>query len=73
MNLILRLFCCRLKAPFVPDVSLFASVVGNAFAIAVVVYAFTISLVKMFAGKHGYNIDSNQVKSPIVLVCYWDK
>lgn len=49
-----------LKAPFVPDVSLFASVVGNAFAIAVVVYAFTISLVKMFAGKHGYNIDSNQ-------------
>ncbi|XP_040214875.1 solute carrier family 26 member 6-like [Rana temporaria] len=49
-----------LKAPFVPDVSLFASVVGNAFAIAVVVYAFTISLVKMFAVKHGYNIDSNQ-------------
>ncbi|XP_018425158.1 PREDICTED: solute carrier family 26 member 6-like [Nanorana parkeri] len=49
-----------LKAPVIPDVSLFASVAGNAFAIAVVVYAFTISLVKMFAVKHGYNIDSNQ-------------
>ncbi|KAM5147885.1 solute carrier family 26 member 6-like isoform 2-T2 [Mantella aurantiaca] len=49
-----------MKAPVLPDVSLFASVVGNAFAIAVVVYAFTISLVKMFAVKHGYNIDSNQ-------------
>ncbi|XP_068107626.1 solute carrier family 26 member 6-like [Hyperolius riggenbachi] len=49
-----------LKAPVVPDFSLFASLVGNAFAIAVVVYAFTISLVKMFAVKHGYNVDSNQ-------------
>ncbi|XP_069822869.1 solute carrier family 26 member 6 [Dendropsophus ebraccatus] len=49
-----------LKAPTVPSTDLFAQVVGNAFAIAVVVYAFTISLVKMFAVKHGYNIDSNQ-------------
>ncbi|KAM3915531.1 solute carrier family 26 member 6-like [Leptodactylus fuscus] len=49
-----------LKAPIVPRTDLFASVVGNAFAIAVVVYAFTISLVKMFAVKHGYNVDSNQ-------------
>ncbi|KAM9324409.1 solute carrier family 26 member 6-like [Gastrophryne carolinensis] len=48
------------KPPIVPDVSYFPAVVGNAFAIAVVVYAFTISLVKMFAVKHGYNIDSNQ-------------
>ncbi|XP_075687858.1 solute carrier family 26 member 6 isoform X3 [Rhinoderma darwinii] len=49
-----------LKAPIIPSTDLFASVVGNAFAIAVVVYAFTISLVKMFAVKHGYNVDSNQ-------------
>ncbi|XP_056380777.1 solute carrier family 26 member 6-like isoform X1 [Hyla sarda] len=49
-----------LQAPIVPRTDLFASVVGNAFAIAVVVYAFTISLVKMFAVKHGYNVDSNQ-------------
>ncbi|KAM4022957.1 solute carrier family 26 member 6-like [Anomaloglossus baeobatrachus] len=49
-----------LKAPSVPRIDLLASVVGNAFAIAVVVYAFTVSLVKMFAVKHGYNVDSNQ-------------
>nr|AAI21313.1 solute carrier family 26, member 6 [Xenopus tropicalis] len=49
-----------MKAPMVPNASIFASVVGNAFAIAVVVYAFTISLAKMFAVKHGYNVDSNQ-------------
>ncbi|KAG9483447.1 hypothetical protein GDO78_009391 [Eleutherodactylus coqui] len=49
-----------LKAPIVPNTDLFASVVANAFAIAVVVYAFTISLVKMFAVKHSYNVDSNQ-------------
>lgn len=55
--------CGRLKAPVVPDVSLMAGVVGNAFAIAVVVYAFTISMVKMFAVKHGYSIDSNQVRA----------
>ncbi|XP_063797222.1 solute carrier family 26 member 6-like isoform X2 [Pseudophryne corroboree] len=49
-----------MNAPIVPKADLFASMVGNAFAIAVVVYAFTISVVKMFAVKHGYNVDSNQ-------------
>ncbi|CAJ0962346.1 unnamed protein product [Ranitomeya imitator] len=49
-----------LKAPSVPRIDLLYSVIGNAFAIAVVVYAFTVSLVKMFAVKHGYNVDSNQ-------------
>ncbi|KAG8557305.1 hypothetical protein GDO81_018403 [Engystomops pustulosus] len=52
-----------LSAPIVPDTQLFASVVGNAFAIAIVVYAFTISVVKMFSVKHAYNVDSNQVRS----------
>ncbi|XP_075430643.1 solute carrier family 26 member 6-like [Ascaphus truei] len=49
-----------MKAPLLPKTSLFAKVVGNAFAIAVVVYAFTISVAQMFAVKHGYNVDSNQ-------------
>ncbi|OCT85840.1 anion exchanger SLC26A6 isoform X1 [Xenopus laevis] len=49
-----------MKAPMLPNTNIFARVVGNAFAIAVVVYAFTISLAKMFGVKHGYNIDSNQ-------------
>lgn len=49
-----------LVVPTVPDPNLFMNVVGNAFAIAVVGYAITISLGKMFAIKHGYKVDSNQ-------------
>lgn len=44
-----------------PNVSYFGQVVGNAFAIAVVGYAICISLGKIFALKHGYKVDSNQV------------
>lgn len=49
-----------LKVPMLPDFSLFGDIVGNAFAIAVVGYAITISLGKVFASKHGYKVDSNQ-------------
>lgn len=44
-----------------PSPHLFASLVGNAFAIAVVGFAIAISLGKIFALKHGYRVDSNQV------------
>ncbi|MBN3278738.1 S26A6 protein, partial [Polyodon spathula] len=49
-----------LQAPVFPDTSLFVSVVGDAFAIAVVGYAIAISLGKIFALKYGYQVDSNQ-------------
>ncbi|XP_063282294.1 solute carrier family 26 member 6-like isoform X2 [Pelobates fuscus] len=49
-----------MKAPVVPNISLFGDMIGNAFALAVVVYAFNISLAKMFAVKYGYTVDSNQ-------------
>ncbi|XP_064409157.1 solute carrier family 26 member 6-like, partial [Latimeria chalumnae] len=49
-----------LKAPAVPDVAFFAQLVGNAFAIAVVGYGIAISMGKIFALKHGYQVDSNQ-------------
>ncbi|KAG9483450.1 hypothetical protein GDO78_009392, partial [Eleutherodactylus coqui] len=49
-----------LKVPMLPDFSLLADIVGNAFTIAVVGYAITISLGKVFASKHGYKVDSNQ-------------
>ncbi|KAM8930809.1 solute carrier family 26 member 6-like [Pelodytes ibericus] len=49
-----------MKAPVVPNISLFGHMVGDAFALAVVVYAFNISLAKMFAVKYGYRVDSNQ-------------
>lgn len=50
-----------MKPPVVPNTSYFGQVVGNAFAIAVVGYAICISLGKIFALKHGYKVDSNQV------------
>lgn len=44
-----------------PSPELFMKLVGNAFAIAVVGFAIAISLGKIFALKHGYRVDSNQV------------
>uniref|UniRef100_A0A3P8T638 Solute carrier family 26 member 6, like 1 n=1 Tax=Amphiprion percula TaxID=161767 RepID=A0A3P8T638_AMPPE len=49
-----------LSSPCVPDVSLFGEVIGDAFALAIVGYAISISLGKTFAIKHGYKVDSNQ-------------
>ncbi|XP_067302875.1 solute carrier family 26 member 6 [Pseudorasbora parva] len=49
-----------LVPPRVPEVSLFSSVAGDAFAVAVVGYAISISLGKTFALKYGYKVDSNQ-------------
>ncbi|XP_034545092.1 solute carrier family 26 member 6, like isoform X2 [Notolabrus celidotus] len=49
-----------LRPPSVPDESLFGEVIGDAFALAIVGYAISISLGKTFALKHGYKVDSNQ-------------
>uniref|UniRef100_A0A3Q3XI11 STAS domain-containing protein n=1 Tax=Mola mola TaxID=94237 RepID=A0A3Q3XI11_MOLML len=49
-----------LSSPSVPDVSLFGEVIGDAFALAIVGYAISISLGKTFALKYGYKVDSNQ-------------
>nr|XP_057926306.1 solute carrier family 26 member 6, like isoform X4 [Doryrhamphus excisus] len=49
-----------LSSPSVPNVSLFGEVLGDAFALALVAYAISISLGKTFALKHGYKVDSNQ-------------
>lgn len=56
------LLCFSLSPPRIPDVSLFGEVIGDAFALAIVGYAISISLGKTFALKHGYRVDSNQVK-----------
>ncbi|XP_062056795.1 solute carrier family 26 member 6 isoform X2 [Lepus europaeus] len=49
-----------LVPPMAPNSLLFAKLVGNAFAIAVVGFAIAISLGKIFALRHGYRVDSNQ-------------
>uniref|UniRef100_H2Z8K1 STAS domain-containing protein n=1 Tax=Ciona savignyi TaxID=51511 RepID=H2Z8K1_CIOSA len=49
-----------LPAPVLPDFSILGSIIGDAFAVAVVGFAISISLAKMYAQKYGYQIDSNQ-------------
>ncbi|XP_016891457.1 solute carrier family 26 member 6-like isoform X1 [Cynoglossus semilaevis] len=49
-----------LQAPQVPESTWFLPVIGDAFAIAIVSYAISISLGKTFALKYGYKVDSNQ-------------
>ncbi|CAL8340613.1 unnamed protein product [Lota lota] len=49
-----------LSPPSLPKVDLFGEVIGDAFALAIVGYAISISLGKTFALKHGYKVDSNQ-------------
>ncbi|TRY55040.1 hypothetical protein DNTS_020774 [Danionella cerebrum] len=49
-----------LQPPSVPDVTIFSDVVLDAFAIAIVGYAISISLGKTFGLKHGYKVESNQ-------------
>uniref|UniRef100_A0A8C2KBG1 Solute carrier family 26 member 6, like n=1 Tax=Cyprinus carpio TaxID=7962 RepID=A0A8C2KBG1_CYPCA len=50
----------RLQLPSIPNASVFSEVVLDAFAMAIVGYAISISLGKTFALKHGYKVDSNQ-------------
>ncbi|XP_070632831.1 solute carrier family 26 member 6 isoform X3 [Bos indicus] len=49
-----------LVPPMAPRPQLFAKLLGNAFAIAVVGFAIAISLGKIFALRHGYRVYSNQ-------------
>lgn len=49
-----------LPPPQVPDVSILGSIIGDGFAIAVVGFAISVSLSKLYATRHGYKIDPNQ-------------
>ncbi|KHJ96523.1 sulfate permease [Oesophagostomum dentatum] len=51
---------CRIPSPSVPDVSLFGYLIGDALAIAVVSLVITVSMGKLFAKKHNYEIDVRQ-------------
>ncbi|XP_063465999.1 solute carrier family 26 member 6 isoform X12 [Symphalangus syndactylus] len=54
-----------LVPPAAPNTQLFSKLVGSAFTIAVVGFAIAISLGKIFALRHGYRVDSNQVAGAI--------
>ncbi|XP_060737732.1 solute carrier family 26 member 6-like [Tachysurus vachellii] len=49
-----------LQAPVLPEFSMMGSMIGDAFALAVVGYGIAISLGRIFALKYGYKVDSNQ-------------
>ncbi|CAJ0608902.1 unnamed protein product [Cylicocyclus nassatus] len=49
-----------LPSPSLPGVSLFGYIIGDAFAIAVVSFVVTVSMGKLFAKKHNYEIDVRQ-------------
>lgn len=55
-------FFFRLPVPTVPNFSLMPDVLSDAFALSIVVFAISVSMGKILARKHGYEIDSNQVK-----------
>ncbi|XP_041113574.1 pendrin-like [Polyodon spathula] len=46
--------------PQPPDVSMFANMIGSCFSTAVVGYAVAVSVAKVYATKHNYQIDGNQ-------------
>lgn len=53
-----------------PSVSLFSEMLTASFSISVVAYAIAVSVGKVYAIKHDYTIDGNQVRSPFAeLVC----
>jgi len=52
---------CRFPQPAFPPVDRFQYVAVDAFGIAIVAFAINIAMAKMFAKKHGYSLDSNQV------------
>lgn len=63
-------FVFRLPVPTVPNFSLMPDVLSDAFALSIVVFAISVSMGKILARKHGYEIDSNQVKYFDLLLFY---
>ena len=67
---IIKLFS-RLPEPTFPKVTYWPDVISDAFSIAIVSFAITVSIGKLFAKKHGYKISANQVRSfTLNLRCY---
>lgn len=53
----------------IPETDLIVKVIVETIPIGIVSYAVSMSLSKMFAVKHAYEIDSNQVRITIVKKC----
>lgn len=55
----------RLLPPAAPDFFLLPNLITDSFAVAIVGFSMDISLAKIFALKHGYSVDGNQVSADI--------
>lgn len=62
INLYILISSPRLHPPAVPDIELIPAIFVDAVAIAIVGFSMAVSMAKIFALKHGYTIDGNQVK-----------
>ena len=54
--------------PSFPPVSVFGLVIGDAVAIAIVSFALNVSMAKLFAKKHKYEIKANQVNFKYITI-----
>nr|XP_039252926.1 pendrin-like [Styela clava] len=49
-----------LPAPVLPNMSILGDIIADGFALAIVGFAISVSLAKMYGNKHGYSVDPNQ-------------
>lgn len=52
---------CSIPPPQAPPVDQLSVVAVDAVSLAIVAFAINVSLAKLFAKKHGYEVDTNQV------------
>jgi len=66
-------FCVlRFPKPQLPAFHTFPAIAGDTIAITFVGYAVSVSLAMIYADKHGYSINPNQVKFSNVKALFWN-
>lgn len=57
----------RLPPPQLPNFSVIGDMIGDGFAIAIVGFAISVSLSKLYGMRYGYSVEPNQVR-PCILI-----
>lgn len=60
----------RFPAPTVPRLNLISQMMVDCVVIAIICYMFIISMAKLFAKKHKYQVDENQVKLKLYILSF---
>lgn len=58
----MAMFEFRVPTPTLPKFELMKYMISDAIPIAIICYMFIISMAKLFAKKHKYKVDDNQVR-----------